>query len=113
MLVGDRERDRPAPRPHVEHTRLREAREPHEAALHDDLGLGPRDEDARVDAQRESPESPLAQDVCERLAAFAARDKTLELPHVVVRQLVRRLENQLRSGRPQHVRDEDLGIDTG
>ena len=49
-----------------------EVREQREAPLDDDLRLGPRHERARVGAQRQPPEAPLAEDVGERLAGAAA-----------------------------------------
>ena len=58
MLVRDRERDRAASRPDVEDARAGESCDPGEAALDDDLGLGPRHEHAPVDAQRRAGGSP-------------------------------------------------------
>ena len=48
-----------------------ELAEEREAALDDDLRLGPRDQRAPVDLQRQPPEAPLAEDVGERLARLA------------------------------------------
>ena len=80
MLVRDRERDRAASRPHVEDVRLGDAGDPHEAALDHDLRLGSRDEHATIDAERQPPESPLAEHVREWLPAFAAGGELFERP---------------------------------
>ena len=69
MLVGDRERDRARAGADIEHRGRVEPAEQLEAALDDDLRLGPGDEDAPVDLQRQPPEAPLAEDVRDRLAA--------------------------------------------
>ena len=67
-LVRERERDRAGAGADVEHARLVDAGEQREAALDDDLGLGPRDERARVGLQRQPAEAPVAEHVGERLA---------------------------------------------
>ena len=100
MFVGDSERDRAASRADVEHPWVRESSDPREAALHHDLGLGTRHENARVDAEHQPPESPLADDVRERLARLAPRDEALERLLVLSRQSPSALERELR---PRHV----------
>ncbi len=66
-LVHDRERDRAGADADVEHAGAVEAGEQLEAALDEDLGLGPRDQHARIDLERQAAEAPLAEDVRKRL----------------------------------------------
>ena len=82
MLVGDGERDRAGAGADVEHRGRFAPGEQREHTLDHDLGLGPRDQRARVDRQRQPTEAPLAEDVLQRLAPRAAVDEprpTLEL----------------------------------
>ena len=74
-LVGEREGDRAGAGADVEHPRRLDVAQPGEAALDDDLRLGPRDQRAPVDRERQPPEAPLAEDVGDRLVARAARDE--------------------------------------
>ena len=67
----------------------------------------------RSTREREPPEAPLAEHVRERLARLAAGDQPLERLLLRARQLARRLERELRPREPEHVRDEDLGVDAG
>ncbi len=78
-LVRDRERDRARAGTEVEHARLGLVTEQGEAALHDDLRLGPWDQRPRVRLQHEPPETPLAQDIRERLAVPATFEQRVEL----------------------------------
>ena len=57
----------PVPVPTSSTSRLLDAVEQLEAALDDDLRLGPRDQRALVDGERQPAEAPLAEDVRERL----------------------------------------------
>ena len=80
-----------------------EAAQQLEAALDDDLGLGPRDEHAPVDLQRQPPEPPLAEDVRERLAAGAPRRAAPRCGRELVRRRARgsrsRYSSRAASGR--------------
>ena len=75
MLVRDRERDRPRAGADVQHARLLEPRDVGERPLDDNLRLRPRDQRAPVDCEREPPETPLAEDVGDRLVPRAPRDE--------------------------------------
>ena len=79
VLVGDRERDRARAGADVEDERLRRRpRDVVECALDDGLGLRAGYEHSRVDAQRQPPEAPLAEDVGGRLARGAPLDERRE-----------------------------------
>ena len=52
VLVRDRQRDRAAAGPDVEHVGVADLRQAGEAALDDDLGLGPWDENPPIDRSR-------------------------------------------------------------
>ena len=60
-LVGDREGDRAAAGTDVEHARGFLIPDQREAALDDDLRLGPRHQGARVGAERQAAEVPVAE----------------------------------------------------
>ena len=111
LLVRDRERDRARAGADVEHAGLLDAVEEREAALDDDLGLGPRDQRPAVDVQRQPPEAPLAEHVGERLARAAPLD---ELAGTRPARLVERPSRSCRARRaetPEHVREQLLGVD--
>ena len=72
VLGRERERDRATADADVHDARERHAGDECERTLDDDLGLGARHERARVGAQHEAPEAPLAEDVGERLARAAS-----------------------------------------
>ena len=81
-----------------------------EAALDDDLRLGPGDQRPVVHLQEEPTEAPLAEDVGERLAPEAPPDELvqplgLEGGHRAARRV------ELGAREPEHVRDENLGVD--
>ena len=75
VLLRDGEGDRSGAGADVEDARRVAAVEEGERALDEDLRLGPRDERARVAAQGQAAEVPVAEDVGERLALAAARDE--------------------------------------
>src|SRR5205807_1562205 len=62
VLVGEGEGDRTGARADVEDARVRCAVEEGERALDEELRLGPRDERARIAAQGEAAEIPVAED---------------------------------------------------
>ena len=68
----------PLPVPTSRTSALADRRQAREAALDDDLGLGPWDEHTPIDVQGEPPEPPLTEHVRKRLALLAARDESLE-----------------------------------
>ena len=109
MLVRDRQRDRSRPGPDVEHRRLGAIRDQLEAALDEHLGLGPRDQDAGIDAQREPAESPLAQHVRERLARSPASDELAEEALPLGRHLVA-VCVQLGTRDAERVREQPLRV---
>ena len=111
LLVRDRERDRAAAGADVEHARRVEPREQREAALDDDLRLGPRHERARVGSQRQPPEAPLAEDVRERLAPrrAARRAPAPRALGLVERPVVLGVELDPRE--PERVREQQLGVE--
>src|SRR6266511_1531163 len=78
MLIRDGERDRARADADVEDARLSHIGEELEAALDDRLGLRPGDEHARIDSKAEPAETPLAQEVGERLAPLAPLDELAE-----------------------------------
>jgi hypothetical protein len=71
-FVLERQRDSAAPGADVG-----DARGQLESDLHEQLGLGPRDQDARVDVKHEPPEALGAEDVRDRLAAQTACQQLL------------------------------------
>ena len=109
VLVRDRQRDRAAAGPDVENVSVADLRQAREAALDDDLGLGPWDENTPIDVQGEPPEPPLTEHVRKRLALLAARDESLERLLLVASDL--RLEHELRPRDPDDMGDENLGFD--
>ena len=86
QLVRERQRDRAGAGADVDDARRLDACEQREAALDDDLGLGPRHERARVGLQRQAAEVPVAEHVGERLArgraAARARARLRARPRV-------------------------------
>jgi hypothetical protein len=112
VLVGDRKRDRARADADVQNTWLDEVVEEGQAALDDDLGLGPRDQGTFVHRQKQPAKAPLAEDVGERLAMDAAPDELVQSLAFVGRdRAVRRVE--LGARHPEHVGDQDLGVDAG
>jgi hypothetical protein len=71
----DRERDRTRTRADVDDARRRNSLDARECALDDNLSLRPGHERARVGAQRQLPEAPLAEHVGERLPVAAPLDE--------------------------------------
>ena len=112
-FVGDRERDRPASGADVENARLGDPVDPRQAALDDDLRLGSRNEHPRVDARRQPAKSPFAEHVRERLAELAAHDQSIELLQRGVVELAAGVRPETAPCRPEHVGEQDLGIDVG
>ncbi len=86
------------------------AGDPREAALDDDLRLGPRHEHTRIDRERQPPEPPLAEHVGERLAAFASGNRRLELDERGVAQLAAAVRPHGTPGGAEHVGEQDLGV---
>src|SRR4051794_24279282 len=78
MLVRDRERNRAGTDTDVQDPRLRNVAYVKETALDDALGLGARDQRARVDVEVEPTKAPLAEDVGERLPVTPAADERLQ-----------------------------------
>ncbi len=111
MLVRDRERDRTAPGADVENAGSLESRDARKTALDHDLRLGPRDQDARVDLEREPPEPPLAEHVRQGLSGRTAPGEPRELSALVHRELPFRLERELGAREAENVADEELGVD--
>src|SRR4051812_21797957 len=78
-----------------------------ERALDDDLGLGARDERARIRLQRQPPEAPFAEDVRKRLARLAPGEQLVEAPvDLVVQPSV-----DAAPRRAEDVREDELGVD--
>jgi peptide chain release factor 1 len=77
------------------------------AALDNDLRLGAGNERTRVRVQDEPPETPLAEDIRQRLALPAPFEQTVEL----VGDLLGAPFVHARAGDPEHVGKEQLGID--
>src|SRR6478736_1264865 len=112
MLVDDRERDRTGASTNVEYGRLAHSIQVLERPLDDDLGLGPRNQRPCVRLQRQPPEAPVAEDVCERLAARPAGEQRL----VALVSLWRELALQVHvEERPSAVvarpREQQLGLE--
>ena len=107
MLVLDRQRDRARPGADVEHARSGLGTEQLEAALDDDLGLGPGDEGARVRLQDEPAKAPFTEHVRERLPLAApSQQDPPRIWHVAVGLYV-----HAASGRAEHVREQQLRVD--
>ena len=107
MLVGNRERDRARSGSDVEHPRRALPLQELEAALDDDLSLGPRHECARIGLQRQPPEAPFAEHVRERLPLAAPSQEDMESAwHLVLAVRV-----HAASGHAEHVGEEQLRID--
>ena len=81
-----------------------------EAALDEHLGLGPRDQDAGIDGQRQPPEPPLSEHVRERLPRRATRDELAEDALAIGRRLVA-VRVQLSPRNPERVREQPLRVD--
>ena len=111
MLVGNREGYRAAPGPDVEHPWLFEVVDQREAALDDRLRLRTGDENSLIDPQGQTPESPLSEDVRQRLPTLAASDERLELAERLGRQPPVGLYPKPGSRRPEHVRQKKLCVD--
>ncbi len=111
MLVGDRERDRPAPRADVDHPRRRQPRDRRERTLDDDLGLGARHERARVGLQGEPAEPPFAEDVRERLAAAAPLDERAERVSLRFGQRPVEAGVELKPREAEGARDDQFGVE--
>ena len=101
----------PEPGPDVEHHRLVDTGEQREAALDDELRLGPRYERPAVDCERQTPEAPLAEDVLERLARCPPRRERVELLGLRCRQRLVAAEWELAAAHAEDVRDEPFGVD--
>ena len=78
VLARERERDRPRAGADVEDERLVDLPYVDERPLDHGLGVGAGYQHARVDAQRQPPEPPLAEDVGGRLAPCAPLDERRE-----------------------------------
>ena len=111
MLVGERERHSARSGADVEDARRVVTVEQREAALDEGLGLGARDERAPVDAEREAPEAPLAEDVLERLAGRPAPDERARAVELGDRQRPVEVHVQLDALEPERVREELLGFE--
>ena len=86
--------------------------DPREAALDDDLRLGPRHEHPRVDLQRQPPEPPLAEHVGERLAyARGGRPGHSSSASAASSSSPAAVRLKATPGRAEHVGEQDLGVD--
>ena len=111
MLVCDREGDRAAARADVEHQRCFEPAQMEKRALDDDLRLGPRDQRAPVDGQRQPAEAPLAEDVRDRLAAGAARDELAVAVELAVVERPVEVRVELDALPAERVREQQLRVE--
>ena len=111
VLVGDRERDRPGAGADVEHGWRLCSVEQCQAALHDDLGLGPGDQSAPVDRERQPAEAPLAEHVLQRLAPGSSRDELARDDQLVVAQRSLELHVQLDPLQPEGLREQPLRVE--
>ncbi len=113
MLAREGERDRAGAGPDVEDEGLRLVLQMPNGALDDHLRLGPRHEDAGIDAQRQLAEAPLAEDVRDRLARRAPVDQLPVAALLLAAQGAVRVRKELRSRRGERVRQQELGVDAG
>ena len=113
MLVGDRQRDRSGARAGVEHLRGVDSSQELEAALHDRLGAGARDQHARVDRERQPAEPPLPEDVGGRLAQRPPVDERAVRLLLPARKLALRIEVELGARPPERLAGEKLGVEPG
>ena len=111
MLVGDRERDRARARADVEDRGASSPRSCASAALDDHLRLGPRDQRAPVDRERQPPEPPLAEDVRRRLVVARGARRARGRRPARPRQRPVEVGVELDPRSAEHVREQELGVE--
>jgi hypothetical protein len=111
-LILDRERDRAGARAHVDDHGVLSVADLRERVLDEELGLGPGDEHAGPDLERDPSELFISRQVLHRRAGASLTDRAAEHPGLT-RVEPRRTRVQPRAIGADHVHQQDLGRRVG